>query len=454
MSNIQKFYIGILIVLIVGIAIVEANRPKPIDWRPTYRTYKKNPLDLFVLNEQIPSILGNDIERIDETPYEHLTYFHNYYVEAPDNTEYEEYNDETYYDDEDSIGNYDSEVNIDSLIGLNENFEAAYENSDYETDDRKYSLSGTFLYINHDFEIDNESIESILDFIADGNQALISTSYFNKILLDSLNLSVDYHYESNDTLSVFFDSKTPFVSEFKMSKGFNGLHFSKTDSLKTIPLGYQKHANNSKKFLNFVAVKYKKGVFYLHTQPAAFSNYHLLKSNHAHYTTALLSFIPQDQQVLWFLKSQISSELSNSPMRYILSQPALRWAWYLFLIGMLLFMIFNAKRRQRKVPIVIPLKNTTVDFTKTIGNLYFQEGNHNIIIEKKIIFFLEKIRSEYYIETENLNDDFIKKLHMKSGKKLEIIQLIVRIIKKSRKTYQNSEEDLIALNKAIETFWK
>jgi hypothetical protein len=48
----------------------------------------------------------------------------------------------------------------------------------------------------------------------------------------------------------------------------------------------------------------------------------------------------------------------------------------------------------------------------------------------------------------------IKKLHLKSGKKLETIQLIVRLVKKSRKTYQNSEEDLIALNRAMEEFWK
>jgi hypothetical protein len=53
-----------------------------------------------------------------------------------------------------------------------------------------------------------------------------------------------------------------------------------------------------------------------------------------------------------------------------------------------------------------------------------------------------------------LNEDFIKKLHLKSGKKLQEIQLIVRLIKKSNKTYQNSEEDLIAINQAIENFWK
>jgi hypothetical protein len=114
-------------------------------------------------------------------------------------------------------------------------------------------------------------------------------------------------------------------------------------------------------------------------------------------------------------------------------------------------MIFNAKRKQRVVPIIKPLTNTTVDFTKTIGNLYFQEGDHQNIIDKKIIYFLEKIRNEYLIETTTLDDNFIKKLQLKSGKKMEDIQNVVQLINYQKKSYHQSiEDDLIALNKAIE----
>jgi len=118
---------------------------------------------------------------------------------------------------------------------------------------------------------------------------------------------------------------------------------------------------------------------------------------------------------------------------------------------MVFFMIFNAKRKQRVVPIIKPLANTTVDFTKTIGNLYFQEGDHQNIIDKKIIYFLEKIRNEYLIETITLDDHFEKKLHLKSGKKIEDIQNVVRLINYQKKSYHQSvEDDLITLNSAIE----
>ena len=138
-------------------------------------------------------------------------------------------------------------------------------------------------------------------------------------------------------------------------------------------------------------------------------------------------------------------------MSYWLSQPALKWAWYLALLGMLIFMIFNAKRRQRVVPIITPLPNTTLDFTKTIGNLYYQEGDHQNIVDKKIIYFLEKIRNEYLIDTTVLDDNFVKKLHQKTGKNLDDIEKVVRLINYQRKSYNLSiEEDLIEINNAIE----
>jgi hypothetical protein len=134
-----------------------------------------------------------------------------------------------------------------------------------------------------------------------------------------------------------------------------------------------------------------------------------------------------------------------------MSQPALKWAWYLFLIGLLIFIIFNAKRKQRIVPILKPLPNLTLDFTKTIGNLYYQEGDHDNIIDKKIIYFLERIRNEYLIDTTKLDDEFIKKLHHKSGKEVSDITELVFLINEHRKSYHGSlEEDLIRINNAIE----
>jgi hypothetical protein len=119
-------------------------------------------------------------------------------------------------------------------------------------------------------------------------------------------------------------------------------------------------------------------------------------------------------------------------------------------LSLLIFIIFNAKRKQRVVPEIPPLRNTSVDFAKTIGNLYYQEGNHHTIIEKQIIYFLEHVRNEYHIDTYTLDNAFIEKLHLKTGKSFEDIQKAVDLIKKHRHEFQSTEADVIAINKAIE----
>ena len=119
-------------------------------------------------------------------------------------------------------------------------------------------------------------------------------------------------------------------------------------------------------------------------QPASFTNYYLLNNKEFIYAEKVLSYLPKGN-LFCLSKSQNGEQISESPMRYIFSQPSLKWAWLVFIFGMLFFMLFNAKRKQRIVPIIAPLQNTTVDFTKTIGNLYYQEGEHQNIINKKII---------------------------------------------------------------------
>ncbi len=138
-------------------------------------------------------------------------------------------------------------------------------------------------------------------------------------------------------------------------------------------------------------------------------------------------------------------------MRFIFSEPALKTAWYLFLGGMLLFIFFNVKRKQRVVPIIVPLENTTIEFTKTIGNLYFQEGNHHTAIDKKIIYLLDKIRRDYLLDTTILDDKFVQRLQHKTGKNIkDLKQLFYKINQHRKGNFESVESDLVEINTLIE----
>lgn len=390
-----KIYISLLVILFVAIVVNDFYSPKPIDWTPSFSLKDKIPYGMYVFDNEIGTLLKHQkIEKINSTPYEY----------------------------------FDAKYNYDTLV--------------YD-----YNVKGTFLSISKILELDEASTTEICSFVRYENAAFISSERIPNALLDSLNLKMNSEYKYSDSIYNWVANKKLGSQKYKITEGVNNNYFSKIDTLNTTVLGYQ---NGDSTRINFIKVNYKTGTFYLHTQPVAFTNFHLLKGNHHEYAEKVLSYIPKGD-VFWYTKDQNGEIISDSPMRYILSQPALKWAWYIFLIGMLVFILFNAKRKQRIVPIIKPLSNTTVDFTKTIGNLYYQEGDHNNIIDKKIIFFLERIRTEYLIDTHKLDDDFIKKVHHKSGKNVSDIKNVVFLIHLHRKNnFTSVEDDLIQINKAIE----
>lgn len=391
MNRQLTIYIVLLVLLIGAIIAIDSTKPKPINWTPTYNINDKIPLGLYIFDKEIDVLFeGQDVEKFNITPYEF--------------------------------------------------FDAAY---DYETNN--YTAKGTFISISEDNEIDEESLTELLYYAEHGNTVLMSMKSFPVTLLDTLKVEIEKSYYLTDSIKVYTERVSPEPTKYYFDEGAGFTYFSSIDTLSTTVLGYQEYFD--KKQANYIRVPYGNGSFLLHTQPAAFSNFHLLKDNHYEYAQSVLSYVPKED-IFW--STGYNERISGSNLRYMLQQPGFKSAYYMGLLAILIFMIFNAKRRQRIIPEIHPVKNTTIDFAKTIGNLYYQEGSHHTIIEKKIIYFLEKIRTEYMIDTYTLDETFVEKLHLKTGKPVEDIEKTVHLIKKYRHQFESSEADVIAINKAIE----
>ena len=142
----------------------------------------------------------------------------------------------------------------------------------------------------------------------------------------------------------------------------------------------------------------------------------------------------------------------QSPLRFILTTEPLRWAYYLTISAILLFMFFEAKRKQRIIPVIRPLANTSLEFVNTIGNLYLQNGDHKDIAEKKIAFFLEHIRVNYWLNTQKISEDFLVALAKRSDTPLEKVREIFALIRNIQAADRITDRELIQLNAALERF--
>ncbi|AXG70481.1 hypothetical protein KORDIASMS9_02721 [Kordia sp. SMS9] len=404
MSKRMKIYLGILAAIIIAAAFVEISKPTPIDWRETYNERQTKPFDVQIFHKELATILyDGKIKNIYRTPYE-------------------------FFNDQ-------------------------YDWSAYE-----YKIEGTYMSITKDYLVDFSSIHEILDYASGGNTVFISANDMPSYLSDSLGFSLEYDFRAASKATLSFANDRLKNRNSTLEKGVKNIYFSSIDTLTTSVLGYQEFENDSiqTKYANFIEVPVGKGSFLLHTQPIMFTNHTLLNKNHHRYSEGVLAYIPNEDVFFDSQNKIINADgtTNDSRFRFIDSQPPLRWAWYLSLLFLLIFILFNAKRKQRIVNIVKPLDNTTLDFTRTIGNLFYETKDHQNVVHKKITYFLEYLRTEYFMDTQVLDEKFCKRLHQKSGKSLEETERLVKLIKILQNKLFFDENDVLKITVAIENFRK
>lgn len=148
-----------------------------------------------------------------------------------------------------------------------------------------------------------------------------------------------------------------------------------------------------------------EGEIILVSTPLLFTNYGVLDENNANYIFRLLSQMGELPIVRSEGYMKATAQVQQSPLRYLLAHQPLRWALYLTMITILLFMIFTAKRRQRAIPVVREPANKSLEFTELIGTLYFQKKDHVDLVRKKFAYLAEELRREIQVDIEEVADD-------------------------------------------------
>ena len=312
-----------------------------------------------------------------------------------------------------------------------------------------YYINTNYIFINNYFSPDRLDTEYLLRYAADGNDVFISAFGIYGDLADSLRIKTIDEFFSQDSVNINFN-----LPEVKSENGyyyFKGNfenYFSEFDTALVQVLGKNENGN-----VNFIRIKYGEGNFFLNTVPLAFTNYHLLNSDNSEYVYKALSHLPV-QKTFWDDYYKDGNKYSASSLQYILSQQSLKWAYFIILVSVVLFIFFYGRRKQRIIPVIPPLTNTTVEFVETVGNLYYQQKDFKNIAGKKITFFLDHIRNKYFIKTGSFDEETIQKIAEKSSISEGKIKSILREIEKINHSQKITEEDLVNINYQIEKFYE
>jgi len=381
--------------MFVGFIYLELNKPKPINWYPSYVTSHKVPYGTYVFTESFPTLFKSEHSiYIDKAPYEYLQ---------------------------------DSTVN------------------------------GTYIFINNVINFGEEEFDLLKAFVARGNEVFIST---HGVSIEDFSLKTEAISSLAFEQEPFFKLLNPRLPQerFTFDRNFYNSTFVEVDTAKTVGLGKTGFTNAAGEEvvdgINYIKYRHGKGTFFFHTFPEAFTNYFMLKDNNAAYVSAVVSYLNPNAPILIDGYYKEGKAGIQSEMYYILNTKAFKWGYYLAIAGVLIFIIFNGKRKQRVIPIIPAVKNQSIAFTRTVANMYYEKSANKAMAMHKITYFLNYIRATYHVSTATIDARFYEQLAARSEQNEEDIKQLFTLITTIENSAEVSKETLIELNNKIDTFKK
>lgn len=398
MKKQERKYVIFILILTVAAVIIKLAEPPEIDWSEGYSSYEKKPFGAYILYSAAGSLFGSG--RLQKT-------------EAPV-----------------------FELQADTSTG-----------------------GQNLIFINTDFSPDRFEVQILKEYTQKGGTVFIAAHDISGPLADSLGITMTRSVPFIDPQIRSLDSLTQVSVNFsnpELSAG-NGWSFpaqltdsyiAAFDTARTIILG--KRGRNE---INFIKIENGAGAFLIHTNPILFTNYFTRDTRSYDYAFKALSYLPA-RDTYWDEYYKTGRAAFSSPMRFIVSDKNLKRAWFLSLTALLLFLIFKGRRTQRIIPKTEPVKNTSIEFAETIGDLYLSSGSHKELLEKKHRFLLEYIRSRLHINAHVSEDSTLTDISRRSGiPKKEVTALFSSLEQLSTKP-RITDRELKTITEQIDQFYK
>ena len=499
-----RWYALGLLALFGAYVALEYYRPKPVDWTPTLINKDRIPYGTYVLYDQLPRLLGTDSVETTRLPiYNQLTGLSLETTDAlaesrertitsepdqaadsssaapsaadastteepseaaaadVDHSETASSADETTAADTTATDEAASASDAPTADQADqEDEEEPEDDEDDWGDEHLRAARANYLFVNTTFQTGISDKNALLRFVANGNDVFIvaedfgdsTTSFLDTLGVRVRTVKLTTHAGPRglpvaDSVPVRFTNPTLAGPRYMLPGPDATIRFV-TDStavgraLATDPQGRPV----------LVRLDYGRGHVYLCSVPIAFTNQFVLRPATSQFAATALSYLPA--RPTWWDEYQKQGRLGDqSLLRLVSSHEALNTAYYLLLVGALLFVLVEARRRQRIIPTLKPLPNTTLLFTRTVASLYRQGSSHARIAEKKVGLFMDYLRTRFQEANPDFADaDFRERLSQKSGLTRPRVDELLRLVNFARTAPQMTDQQLLQLSRALSDF--
>lgn len=321
-----------------------------------------------------------------------------------------------------------------------------------------------------DFFLDEKEWDILKAFISQGHEVVVFCSRLDEQVEQELNLMKLVSMEEQP-LNNYYDGKENLnllhLRNRKGSFGYQGRSLQGYFKLQTpaMPADTPEYyfigpevmgtLKQDEERPNLVRYTYGSGHLILHAAPLVLSNYFLLQENNQHYLDGLLHQLPPNiNKVYW--QSYQRRQREGNELSVLWRHPATRWAILLALGTLLLYVLFEMKRRQRIIPEIPKPENTSVQFATTIGQLYFHQRNHRNLGLKMWQHFQDWLRHTHNLETPPDPDAaFAQRLRGKTGQsEAQVKSLLQQAQRLQQENNYFGENELRDFYKLLQSFYK
>ena len=167
------------------------------------------------------------------------------------------------------------------------------------------------------------------------------------------------------------------------------------------------------------------------SMPLVFTNYGVMDSDARKLLEYMSSFFKGRKLYRLYEEKNKKSvmEEEDGDFKYIMSQPPLKWAFYIILGLLFIYMVFNSRRRMKAIPVHKIDEDTTLQFAKVLGTFYYHQDNHVPFLMKKYDKLKSTLQSRYGWDVEKMEaSDLINRLYVITGiRKDRIAKLFILI---------------------------
>lgn len=390
--KISKMFIVVIILFMIVLVVVELKMPRKFDWETNYNHYDAQPFGCMVMDSVMSASTGGRYSASGKTllQLKNENSRENVMIVA-DRLDFDTLECQA----------------IDTLLMRGVNILLSAQIAGYEASGflHRYDINIDYAYYqsySYGFMDIKENLKaekgkkSTLVWTGKGNDGRqeefyvetgICNNFISSFSYNDKNDNYDYYYDDDNQAAVAEPEPEPEHVDYK-----------REDLIKLV------EDDNEELCAVIVADKRFRGRLIVVSNSLWFTNYGFTHDGSRQLAMRCISMLG-DGPVIRLdtsLQDGKAYEESESPLRFLIKHRALRWALYLILLGIVLSMIFNCRRRQRVIPVVKKPENMAVKLIKHLGMLAYKKRDTGGLIESRYQMFEYEIRKRLLVD---LNGD-------------------------------------------------